>query len=84
MASGLPVVTSKSAGAAEIMTDGHDGMLLIDPRDPGEIAEKIKLLVEDEKLRRVIGYNARKTAEKYSWDEVARRTLQVYEEVSRC
>ena len=25
--------------------------------------------------------NARKTAEKYSWDEIAKRTLEVYEEV---
>jgi glycosyltransferase involved in cell wall biosynthesis len=78
LASGLPVVTSKLAGASELITDGYDGMLLSNPKASREIAEKIILLVEDEKLRRVMGSNARKTAEKYSWGEVARRTLEVY------
>jgi glycosyltransferase involved in cell wall biosynthesis len=27
--------------------------------------------------------NARKSAEKYSWDEVAEKTLEVYEEVAK-
>ena len=26
--------------------------------------------------------NARKTAKKYSWDEVAKKTMEVYEEVA--
>lgn len=81
MASGIPVVTSKIAGAAEIMTDGYDGMLLLNPENPNEIAEKIELLVRDEKLRENIGRGARKTSEKYSWDYVTERTLEVYEEV---
>lgn len=83
MASGLPVITSKLAGAAEIIKDGDDALLLDDPTNPDEIAGKINILVEDERLRRQMGKNARKTAEKYSWDEVAKRTLDVYEEISR-
>lgn len=81
MASGLPIITSKIAGAAEIMETGYDGLLLKNPTDSNEIAEKINLLTEDGNLRKQMSRNARKTAEKYSWDEVARRTLEVYEEV---
>lgn len=82
MASGLPVITNKIAGAAELMTNGYDGLLLDNPRDYREIAEKINLLVKDENLRRSMGKNARTTAEKYSWDEIAKRTLVVYKEAS--
>jgi len=83
MASGLPVITSKIAGAAEIMEDGKDGLFLKDPTNPEEITEKINILVEDENLRKQMSKNARKTAEKYSWDKVAKKTLDVYEEISR-
>ena len=82
MASGLPVITSEIAGAAEIMTDGRDAILLKDPTDSSEIAEAIRTLVDDDKLRASMGANARRTAEKYSWDEVARKTMEVYEEVA--
>ncbi|MBN1762683.1 MAG: glycosyltransferase family 4 protein [Methanomicrobia archaeon] len=83
MASGLPVITSKIAGAAEIMTDGEDGLLLDDPTNSEELAEKINILVEDENLRKQMGFNARKTAEKYSWGYVAQKTLEVFEEILR-
>jgi UDP-glucose:(heptosyl)LPS alpha-1,3-glucosyltransferase len=83
MASGLPVITSKSAGAAELIRDGHDGLLLDEPNNVNKIAEKIKFLIENESIRRQIGRNARKTAKDYSWDEIAKRTMEVYEEVAK-
>lgn len=83
MASGLPVITSKIAGAAELINDGYDGVQLNEPNNVNEIAEKINLLVDDESFRRQMSRNARKTAEKYSWDKVAKKTLEIYEEVTR-
>jgi len=81
MATGIPVITSNLAGAAELITDWHDGLLLNDPNNANNIAEKINMLVEDESLRKRMGQNARKTAENYSWDRIARMTLEVYEEI---
>lgn len=81
MASRLPVIVSENAGGAELITDGYDGLLLRDPTDSNAIAEKINLLCTDEKLRKRMGRNARKTAEKYSWDIIAKRVTEVYEEV---
>lgn len=83
MATGIPVITSRIAGVAEVMRDGYDGLLLDDPTDAGEIAQKINLLYEDQRLRETIGSNARKTAEDYSWDKVAMRTLEVYKQVAQ-
>jgi len=82
MSSGLPVITTKLTGASELITEGYNGILLNEV-DPEELARKINLLIEDEKLRKQIGKNARKTAEKYTWDETAKKTLEVYEEVLR-
>ena len=81
MASGLPVITSRVAGAAEFMNDGDDCLLLDDPADAGAIADKINLLLSDHELRNSMGRRARITAEKLSWEMVAEKTLQVYNSV---
>jgi len=79
MATGIPAITTRIAGAAELISDGYDGVLFDDHTDAGEIAQKINLLSEDQGLRETIGSNARKTAEDYSWDKVALRTMEVYQ-----
>jgi glycosyltransferase involved in cell wall biosynthesis len=71
MACGIPAVVSRSAGVAELITDGVDGVLLDDPTDPQELAAKLKLLLDDPSLRLRIGEAARRTAEKHSWDLIA-------------
>lgn len=81
MASGLPVITTKVAGAIDLVTDRVDGLLINLPVDLDELIEKMELLIEDKKLRDDIGKKARKTAEAYSWDIIAERTLELYSEV---
>ena len=80
MASGLPVVTSEIAGSAELITDGKDGFKLKEPKNPSEIAEKLKYLIENDRMRRSMGKKARRTAERYSWDETAKGMLKTFEE----
>jgi UDP-glucose:(heptosyl)LPS alpha-1,3-glucosyltransferase len=82
MASGLPVVCSKLTGASEIITDGTDSLLVEDPRDAAALAERIKVLLDPQK-RKEIGARARLTAQKYSYEENYRRTMQVYDDVLR-
>jgi UDP-glucose:(heptosyl)LPS alpha-1,3-glucosyltransferase len=83
LASGLPVIVSSAVqnGFAEIITDGKDGLILSDHQNPEEIAGKIRLLMENETLRKIIGQAALETAKEYSWDKVAQRTLEVYKTV---
>ena len=81
VASGLPILATKVNGTEELIKEGYNGFFI--KREPKDIAEKINIFVEDENLRKQMSRNARKTAEKYSWDEVAKRTLKVYEEVVR-
>lgn len=81
MASGLPVITSRSAGATELIEHMRDGILLNDPTDVREIAFYLSRLLGDVQFRKQIGYFARQKAEQYSWDRVARETMEVYESV---
>jgi UDP-glucose:(heptosyl)LPS alpha-1,3-glucosyltransferase len=41
LASGIPVVTSRRSGGAEILTENKDGWLIDEPTDPREVALKI-------------------------------------------
>ena len=47
LACGLPVITSRLAGAAITVCEGETGYLLDDPNDPVEIALKLRRLLDD-------------------------------------
>lgn len=81
MACELPVIVSLTGAGEDLVEDGKNGLLLRDPNNPEEIAEKILYLSESKALRSSMGKNARKTAQECSSENVARRTLEVYEEV---
>jgi len=81
MASGLPVIVSRVAGAADFITDGVDGLLLSDPGDINDVAAKIELLLSNAELRKTMGECARETAGKLSWNCVAQKTIEVYNSV---
>lgn len=81
IASGLPILATRVNGTRELIKEGYNGFFI--ERDPTNIAEKINILIEDVNLRKQMSRNARKTAEKYSWDKIAKRYVEVYEEVSK-
>jgi UDP-glucose:(heptosyl)LPS alpha-1,3-glucosyltransferase len=84
MACGLPVVVSREAGAAEdIIRDGHDGLLLADPGEEGQLVRTIRLLVEDRNLAQRLGMEAHKRVGVLGWDSCTRRVAEVYAEVLR-
>jgi len=82
MASGLPPITSKIAGAAELIDDGKDGFQLKNPKNSNDIAEKINYLVNNDKLRKRMSVNTRKKAEKYSWKRTANLMMKTFEEAA--
>ncbi len=54
----------------------------INPYDPSDIAKFVIMLLEDEKLRRRCGENARRRVlELFTWQKVAENTIRVYNEV---
>lgn len=66
---GLPVVASKTAKVQDIIRDGETGFL-VDPKNPEQLATRIREILEDEKLRGKMSENCLREAQKYSWDEI--------------
>ena len=80
MASGLPIVATRVGGMPEIVEDGENGFL-VEPRNPGQIAERILLLLKDDQLREKMARSNREKAKRYSWENVVERLERVYLEV---
>jgi len=55
----IPVISTKLAGIPELVENGKEG-LLVEPRNINQLAEAIKLLLENEDLRRKMGENGKK------------------------
>lgn len=78
MAAGLPVIGSARGGMTDFLTDLETG-LVCDPESPEDIAQKIVLILADEKLRQKIIKNARELVEqKYNWDKIAPEYKKIY------
>jgi sugar transferase (PEP-CTERM/EpsH1 system associated) len=58
MATGLPVVATNVGGTPEVVIDGETGYL-VPPKNPGEMARKLLLLINDENKRRQMGEKGR-------------------------
>ena len=70
MSCGLPVVAFDCPyGPADIITNGVDGFL-VGNRDIQQFVDKVCLLIENEKLRREMGQNGIKAAERYKEDMI--------------
>jgi len=78
-AAGLPLVTTKVNGTEDFVVDGENGLFI--KRDPGSIAAALTALVTDPERRRRMGDAARQAVSGYTWESVAARTREVYEEV---
>lgn len=81
MATGAPCVVGDAGGLAEIVDHMSTGMK-VPPNDPEALAGAICRLLGDGNLRHRLSSAARLVARsKYSWDDIAAKTLEVYGEV---
>ena len=79
MSHGLPVIASRIGGLPELVEDGITG-LLFEPGNSEELAEKMKLLWENQDLCRQMGQAGREKAiREYSDDIYHKRLIEVYD-----
>jgi len=79
MASGLPVITTKNNGVAELIENGHEGFVTDNIFDPQELTDKIYLTLENLK---VMGEKARKKAEDFPIERSAIEFIKAIEQVT--
>ena len=79
MAVGVPVVATRVGGVPELVTSGHDGVLVA-PGDPSALAAALEDLLRDPSRRAALTAAASSTVTRFSLAESARRTRAVYDE----
>lgn len=80
IASGLPVVTTRANGAAELITSGVDGIVLDRPGDAAALAAALRPLVTDRWRRASLGRAARTLAERHTLRSTHEAVIRVYSE----
>lgn len=78
MASGLPIITSRNNGAAELIEAGEEGYVLDDMLSGEELSEKLSLVLADAEA---MGRRARLKAERYPIQEAV---IQYTEIIKQC
>jgi glycosyltransferase involved in cell wall biosynthesis len=74
-----PIVATKVSGNVDLITNGVTG-LLVPPKDPETLANKILYFIDNPDYGCTLGENARKVVlEKYTWDIVSKRFQDVYQ-----
>jgi alpha-maltose-1-phosphate synthase len=83
MACGTPVVASAVGGIPEVVVDGETG-LLVPAGDPGVLTAALGRVIADPGFgARLGGAGRRRVEERFSWERIAGRTVDVYEDARR-
>lgn len=80
MACGTPVVASQVGGLAYLVQDGVTGYT-VPSSDVEALAGRLAELIKNPDLRDKLGTQAASLAQKFSWDIIAERILDQYQEV---
>ncbi|HRY31029.1 MAG TPA: glycosyltransferase family 4 protein [Candidatus Paceibacterota bacterium] len=81
MASKLPVAATPVGGIVDIVVDRKTG-LLAQPGDPRDLASKIDILLNDEKLRLDLVKNGfEMVSKKYDWNIIAQKMDEIFNSV---
>lgn len=79
MACGTPVISTTGGALPEVVGDAG---ILVPPRSADALATAIKQLLNDKQAQRQMSEAGRKRVrEQFNWQQAARRTLEVYQEV---
>jgi D-inositol-3-phosphate glycosyltransferase len=82
MACGTPVVAARVGGLASLVRDWDTGCL-VPGHCPAPFIQRLETLLSHPDLRRSMGEAAHRYARGFGWDTVARRTLDVYQQLQR-
>ena len=79
MACGTPVVASQVGGLAYLVQDGVTGYT-VPSSDVKALADRIAELIKNPQLRDRLGEQAAAVAQEFSWEIIAKRILNLYQE----
>jgi glycosyltransferase involved in cell wall biosynthesis len=77
MSVGLPIIYAKNTGIHGYCKEMEEA-LSVNHNDVTDIADKLRLLIQNDDLRKKIGTNGRKLMQKYTWDKIADKFHELY------
>jgi len=80
MQCGVPVIAGNNSSLPEVV--GNAG-ILIDPDKPNEIAQALKEILKDEKLRKILVEKGLKKSKDFNWKKTAQETLDIINRINR-
>lgn len=84
MAMGKPVVATRFGGSAEIVVDGETGFI-VDPFDRAAFADRLRRLLNDEGLRREMGWRGReRIRRKFQLKRQVQQMVDIYRRAIEC
>ncbi|MBN2283117.1 MAG: glycosyltransferase family 4 protein [Deltaproteobacteria bacterium] len=81
LAAGIPVVTTRICGAAEMLEEGKNGYVVEDPLDDREIAEKVKKALELD--RGSMEEVNDRLLQHFTWEWHVNKILDIYDHLDR-
>ncbi len=82
MATRVPIIGTPVGGITDFLEDGETG-LFCEVKNPKSIAEKIKILLENNELREKIVKNAKElVAKNYNWDTIAPKMEKIFRQLT--
>lgn len=76
---GKAIATDRDATAK--IFEKHSAALVSDPANPNEFIANVHKLLEDEKLRRKLGENAKRLVKDFTWEKQGEKLVRMYEDV---
>lgn len=78
MACGVPVIASNRTSLPEVVGDAG---ILVNPENPDELASAMSKVLGDSELGATLSRKGIERAKLFSWQEVARKVIEVYQGV---
>lgn len=78
MAFSCPIVSSNAGALKEV---GADAAIYFDPNNIGDMVEKISQVLNNNSLRKSLIEKGKKRYKKFSWQKLAKETLEIYQQL---
>jgi glycosyltransferase involved in cell wall biosynthesis len=75
-------IASRLGSITELLTDGQNA-LLVEPQNVDQLTNAIRTLYDDHETRRRIALSAAESVMKFTWNDIANQTLDIYAESIR-
>jgi len=82
LATGLPIVTTNTGGASELVKVGENGFI-VEFENSRDIAEKIRTIMDDKDLMESMSRKSLEMSKEMSWQSVSGRYVDEYEKIIR-